>query len=76
MRRQLKLGDTKGLAPKAMRWDWNMHSDAMSHALFNKPQLEFLPWHSELKNPTAVAQVTVEVWVQSLAQGSGLKDLA
>ena len=29
-----------------------------------------------VKNPTAAAQVAVEVWVQSLAQGSGLKDPA
>ena len=29
-----------------------------------------------VKKPTAVAHVIVEVWVQSLAQGSGLKDLA
>ena len=29
-----------------------------------------------VKNPTAGACVTVEVWVQFLAWGSGLKDLA
>jgi len=27
-----------------------------------------------VKNPAAAAQVTVESWVQSLAQSSGLKD--
>ena len=29
-----------------------------------------------VKNLTAVAQITAAVWVQSLAQHSGLKDLA
>ena len=29
-----------------------------------------------VKNPTAAAQVAVEVWVQSLAQCSGLKCIA
>ena len=29
-----------------------------------------------VKNPTAADRVTAEVWVRSLAQGSGLKDLA
>ena len=30
----------------------------------------------KVKNPTATAQVATEVWVQSLAQHSVLKDLA
>ena len=39
-----------------------------------KKNKEFLPWQC-VKNPTAEAQVPVEVWVWASIWHSGLKDL-
>ena len=56
-----------------MLWVWPQED--IKRKKKRKQEIEVVAVAQWVKNPTAVAWVTVEVQVHSLAQSSGLKDL-